>query len=141
MPQGRKIPDAHARMFRKEYEAGATLQQLVDKYGHDRATMSRAIVRVDGTMRSRARAQDRNTSIPREEWATILKRYNAGETLREIATTYNTSFHNIRAYVLRSGGTMRKGGGAGKPRESRTNARCAHCQHKKEQGLISWLAA
>jgi Mor family transcriptional regulator len=136
MTKRHMISESNAKIFRMEYEAGSTLQELVNKYGHDRSTMSRAIMRVGGTMRSRAQAQERNTTIPRDEWPIILKRYETGETLREIADTYSTSFHNIRAYILRSGGTMRSSGG--KPRKLRAKA-CYHCQHKKSQGLISWI--
>lgn len=37
--------------LRKKYEAGATLQDLVDEYGTYRSTISNAILRAGGTMR------------------------------------------------------------------------------------------
>lgn len=136
--QRRKIPDANAKLYRQEYEAGATLQQIVDKHGHDRSTISRAIVRVGGEMRPQSHAQ--KTALPRELWPTIRKEYEAGADLRELGEKYKVHFYTIRYTVLRAGGTMRKGGGAGKLRKTRKYV-CAHCQHKKTQGLISWLAA
>lgn len=128
---------AFSRQLRSEYEAGATLQQLVEKYGTDRSTISRRIVRAGGTMRSRKAAQ--KTAVPREEWPAMIKRYKAGETLREIAASYDTSFHNIRHYLKQSGVTMRQGGGAGKSSKKR-DVICT-CPRQREQGLLSWLAA
>lgn len=50
----RLFTDEEAQQLVKEYEAGATLQQLVDKYGSHRGTLSRIIERSGGTIRSRS---------------------------------------------------------------------------------------
>lgn len=43
--------DAQSRELRTKYEAGATLQQLVDEYGTGQTPISRAIQRAGGTLR------------------------------------------------------------------------------------------
>jgi len=54
MPTGKRLfTDEEVQQLREEYEAGATLQQLVDKYGSHRGTLSRIIERSGGTMRTR----------------------------------------------------------------------------------------
>lgn len=35
-------------------------------------------------------------SIPREEWPTVLRRIEQGETLRDVAKVYNTSYETVR---------------------------------------------
>lgn len=46
-----KFPDNVAKEMRRKYEAGATLQDLVNEYGTHRTTISNNIQRVGGMMR------------------------------------------------------------------------------------------
>jgi len=45
--------------------------------------------------------------ITEEQAKEMRRRYEAGETLREIAISYDSNYTTIRAHIVRVGGTMR----------------------------------
>lgn len=105
MTREHKFDDKQARKLRKEYEGGAPLRELAEKYGSSVPTIRNAIYRVGGQMRTKQ--ETAKPIVPRSEWPTIVKMYQDGATLRAIGIAYNTSVSNIQYYLEQSKATPR----------------------------------
>ncbi|GAC1402731.1 MAG: hypothetical protein NVSMB49_19200 [Ktedonobacteraceae bacterium] len=42
-------------------------------------------------------------AIPRSDWPTVMLRVEQGETLRQVANSYNTSYETVRRVIRASG--------------------------------------
>ena len=116
----RKISDETAQLIRKEYEAGATLKQLAEKYDISVMSISRSVVRAGGEVRNTGRPSMYNAA----QLQKMRTEYEAGASLRYLSTVYGGHYTNIGAAIQKAGGKLR-------PRTRRDRSRT--------RGLLSWL--
>jgi hypothetical protein len=102
----------------KEYEAGASLMELAEKYKVSAMTISRTITRAGGNTRGGGRP-----SIYTDEQLQKLRReYENGATLRYLSAVYGGHHTNIGNAIEKAGGILR-----GRRRKGRRT------------GILSWL--
>jgi hypothetical protein len=94
-----KFDKAQSRQIADEYEAGATLQQLAERYGSNTLTVKGAILRAGGTLRHTGRPEFWTNE--RRQW--VVDQYGTGRSQQHIADELGVRQDAV-SKVLRSEG-------------------------------------
>jgi uncharacterized protein YjcR len=99
----RKFSAEEAANLREEYEAGASLTELGERYGVTGVTIGKAVRRAGGVIRKPVRR-----SLANEKKLEALRLWHAGRSLKNIARELRTDVKKVAVFLYQTNGLPRK---------------------------------